>query len=122
MAKQSNTNCSSGDAVAVAINNQLQHTPPLQVPDFLSMSKKDLTAQLQEYNVCARQDKTKDALANELRQHYITKILPGLVKNHDGYLNYKGVNYRFYLQNKNVLYFVTLSVHEYLDLLHTGLF
>ena len=101
MAKQSNTNCSSGDAVAVAINNQLQHTPPLQVPDFLSLSKKELTAQLLAYNVCARQDKTKDALANELRQHYITKILPGLVKNHDGYLNYKGVNYRYYFQNKN---------------------
>ena len=88
MAKQSNTKVSSGDEVAVAINNQLQHTPTLQVPDFLSLSKKELTAQLQAYNVHARKDKTKDALANQLRQHYITKILPGLVKNHDGYLNY----------------------------------
>lgn len=101
MAKQSNTKVSSGDEVAVAINNQLQHTPTLQVPDFLSLSKKELIAQLQAYNVHARKDKTKDALANQLRQHYITKILPGLVKNHDGYLNYNGGNYRFYYQKKN---------------------
>jgi hypothetical protein len=65
------------------------------------LSKKELTAQLQAYNVHARKDKTKDALANQLRQHYITKILPGLVKNHDGYLNYNGGNYRFYYQKKN---------------------
>jgi hypothetical protein len=58
MAKQSNTKVSSGDEVAVAINNQLQHTPTLQVPDFLSLSKKELTAQLQAYSVHARKDKT----------------------------------------------------------------
>jgi len=68
--------------------NQLQHTPPLQVPNFQLLSKKDLTAQFLAYNIRARQDKTKDALANQLRQHYITEILPGLVKNHQFSLNF----------------------------------
>jgi hypothetical protein len=88
MAKQSNTKVSSGDEVADPINNQLQHTPTPQVPDYLSYTKKELTAQLQAYNVSVSQDKTKDALANQLLQHFITNILPGLVQNHDGYLHY----------------------------------
>jgi hypothetical protein len=102
MAKQSNTKVTSGDEVADPINNQLvtAHSPTPQVPDYLSYTKKELTAQLQAYNVSVRQDKTKDALANQLRQHFITNILPGLVKKHDGYLHYNGGNYRFYNQNK----------------------
>ena len=101
MAKQSSTKVASEDEVAVTINNHLQHTPTLQVPDFFSLSKKAVIVQLQAYNVDARQDKTKEALANQLRQHYITEILPGLVKSHDGYLNYNGGKYRYYNQRKN---------------------
>ncbi len=62
MAKQSNTKVSSGDEVAVAINNQLQHTPTLQVPDFLSLSKKELTAQLHAYSKIPRKNCTECTL------------------------------------------------------------
>ena len=43
----------------------------------------------------------KDSLAYEVKKHYITKTLPGQIKNHPGYLNYQDINYRYYNQNKH---------------------
>ncbi len=86
--------------MSVTINHQ-QQTPP-QVPDFCSLTKKELKEHLLTYGVSASKDKSKDSLlAYELKKHYITKTLPGQGKNHPGYLKYQGINYRFYNQNKH---------------------
>jgi len=77
-----------------------QSTTP-QVPDFFSFTKKELNTHLLTYGVSASKDMSKDALADEVKKHYITKTLPGQIKNHPGYLNYRGINYRFYNQNKH---------------------
>ena len=72
----------------------------LQVPDFCSFTLKEIKSQLKTYCVSISQNKSKNALAGELKQHFLTKTLPELVKKHPGYLNYQGINYRFCNQNK----------------------
>jgi hypothetical protein len=79
-----------------ATNNQ----ETLQVPDFCSFTLKEIKKQLMTYSVSTGQNKSKDALANELKTHYVTKTLPELVKKHPGYRNYQGIIYRFCNQNK----------------------
>ena len=79
-------------------NNQQQHTPP-RVPDFFSMTTKERQAQLSAYHVTASNNKTKEALADQVKKHYINETLPGKVKKYHGYLNYQSINYRFNNQN-----------------------
>ena len=68
-----------------------QATPP-QVPDFFSCTMKELKTHLLTYGVSASKDMSKESLANKVKKHYITETLPGLVKNHPGFLNYQGNN------------------------------
>jgi hypothetical protein len=77
-----------------------QSTPP-QVPDFFSFTKNELKTHLLTYGVSASKDMSKDSLAYEVKKHYITETLPGQIKNHPGYLNYQGINYRYYNKNKH---------------------
>jgi hypothetical protein len=55
-----------------ATNNQ----QTLQVPDFCSFTLKEIKKQLMTYGVSTGQNKSKDALADELKKHYVTKTLP----------------------------------------------
>ncbi len=79
-----------------ATNNQ----QTLQVPDFCSFTLKEIKKQLMTYGVSTGQNMSEDALANELKTHYVTKTLPEIIKKHPGYRNYQGVNYHFCNQNK----------------------
>ena len=76
--------------------NMAEPSSTLQVPDFMSLPKTAIIEKLQAYNVDVRQGKTKEALADQLRLHYITNILPVLVQSHVGYLHYNGGMYSFY--------------------------
>ena len=72
----------------------------LQAPDFCLFTLKEIKSQLKTYGVSIGQNKSKNALAGELKKHFLTKTLPELVKKHPGYLNYQGINYCFCNQNK----------------------
>ncbi len=61
-----------------------QSTPP-QVPDFFSFTKNELKTHLLTYGVSVINGKTKDALAHQVKQHYINVILPKEVKKHQPY-------------------------------------
>lgn len=76
-----------------------QFTPP-QVPDFSLLSTKDLRDKLSSYGISAIGRTKKDTLVNMLRSHYIRTILPAIVPKCDGYLNFDGINYRFYSSSR----------------------